>query len=48
MDDLPVTVYIIADFDSSEGLELAKEALKFLVCMFHLVFVGRVHLALLA
>ncbi|KIK98602.1 glycosyltransferase family 24 protein [Paxillus rubicundulus Ve08.2h10] len=28
-DDLPITMYIIADFDSPEGLELAKEALTF-------------------
>ena len=30
-DDLAVTVYVIADFDSHEGLELARESLKFMV-----------------
>ncbi|KAF8549596.1 hypothetical protein OG21DRAFT_1515006 [Imleria badia] len=29
-DDLAVTVYVIADFDSHDGLELAKESLKFM------------------
>ncbi|KAG9313493.1 glycosyltransferase family 24 protein [Chiua virens] len=29
--DLMVTVYVIADFDMHEGLELAKEALKFMM-----------------
>jgi UDP-glucose:glycoprotein glucosyltransferase len=29
-DDLAVTAYVIADFDSHEGLELAKESLKFM------------------
>ncbi|KIJ15969.1 glycosyltransferase family 24 protein [Paxillus involutus ATCC 200175] len=28
-DALPITMYVIADFDSPEGLELAKEALRF-------------------
>ncbi|KAG8216803.1 glycosyltransferase family 24 protein [Butyriboletus roseoflavus] len=29
-DDLAVSAYVIADFDSHEGLELAKESLKFM------------------
>ncbi|KIJ61523.1 glycosyltransferase family 24 protein [Hydnomerulius pinastri MD-312] len=29
-DALPVTMYIIADFDSSEGVQLAEEALRFI------------------
>lgn len=34
-DDLAVTVYVIADFDSHDGLELAKESLKFVVRVVH-------------
>lgn len=34
-DDLAVTAYVIADFDSHEGLELAKESLNFMVIMVH-------------
>lgn len=43
MDDLAVTVYVIADFDSHDGLELAKEALKFMVFILHRFIVDDVH-----
>lgn len=36
-DDLALSVHVIADFDSYEGLELAKESLKFMVFVLHLV-----------
>lgn len=42
-DDLAVSVYVIADFDSHEGLELAKESLKFMVFILHLVIEYDVH-----
>lgn len=43
-DDLAVSVYVIADFNSDEGLELAKESLKFMVFVLLLVIECDVHL----
>jgi len=42
-DDLVVTVYVIADFDSHDGLELAKESLKFVVRVVHSVVDSDAH-----